>query len=84
MVSILVVISGCAKPPQKVWMKPGSTQQTFAQDRYQYIQEAKTSYSSTYVDPYTGASSSSGVRVDSGLFGACMEAKGWQLEDRQR
>jgi hypothetical protein len=82
---ILFGVPACARPPQNVyWTKPGATQQTFAQDRYQCIQESKTPYSNTYVDPYTGGASSSGMRVDRGIFIACMEAKGWQADKQQR
>jgi len=75
----LVLISGCASTQKsRVWTKPGSTQQSFAQDRYERIKDARTPYSNTYVDPVTGAASSSGVRVDDGIFVASMEAKGYE------
>jgi hypothetical protein len=77
----LVIASGCAQQAEKVWFKSGATQEIFAQDRYRCIQEARTPYSNTYVNPYAGASVSD-VRTDWTVFNACMEAKGWRLVDK--
>jgi hypothetical protein len=75
------ILTGCASAPPKVWSRPSSTQQDFAQDRYACAQEAKISYSRTYVNAYGGGSRSD-VRIDSTLFNACMEARGWRLVER--
>jgi hypothetical protein len=79
----VVTIIGSAATPQKVWTKYGATEDSFAQDRYQCFREARTPYSSTYVNTYAGASSS-GTRIDEGMFGACMEARGWRLVDKPK
>src|SRR5262245_4348150 len=75
----LAVMSGCAK---KMWMKDGATQDEFARDRYQCIQESKVPYSQAYVNQYFGASSQ-GVGFNKTLFQACMEAQGYRLVEEQ-
>jgi hypothetical protein len=79
----VVAIIASAATPEKVWQKYGATSDTFTQDRYQCLREARTPYSTTYVDRYGGASSS-GTEVDAGMFSACMEAKGWRLVDKPK
>lgn len=74
----VVACVGCATPKQ--WAKDGATQDEFARDRYQCIQESKLPYSQAYVNPYYGGSSQ-GVRFDPTLFQACMEARGYSLVD---
>lgn len=73
---VWLLFLGCARP--LVWTKPGSTYDEFTQDRYACAQEAKVPYSGAYVNPYWGTSTS-GVQVDTALFNACMEARGWRL-----
>jgi len=71
---IVAILSGCARPPDKMWTKPGSSH---------CMHQARTAYSETKIDPHTGISSSSGQLVDGAVFDNCMEAKGWRLVGRQ-
>jgi len=80
---IVAILSGCARPPDKMWTKPGSSQEIFGQDLSHCMHQARTAYSETKIDPHTGISSSSGQLVDGAVFDNCMEAKGWRLVGRQ-
>jgi len=75
-------------PPDRVWMKPGATQDQFAQDRYACMQESRSSISRGYavggfnagngvVLPATGQSYS-GETIIEPLFVACMGARGYK------
>ena len=75
-------VSGCAAPEYR-WYKSGATQQSFNQDRYQCMQESQQRVSSSHVNMYGGSSNSS-VRINRGLFNACMEARGWELRQVNR
>jgi len=81
-VAVIALMVGCASP-KLFWTKPGGNQDAFARDRYDCAREASAPYSSAYVGPY-GGSSQQGVRVDHGLFNACMEARGWRLVRQDR
>jgi len=80
--SALVILCGCARPPEKVWIRFGSAQEVSAQDVSPCMHEARTQYANAKVDPHTGVSSSSGVLVDAAVFDNCKEAKGWRLVDK--
>ena len=76
---ILVGLNGCA---QKAWYKDYATQQDFNQDRYTCMQESKQQTTSGYANMY-GATSQSGMTVNAQMFGACMNAHGWEYRTKQ-
>lgn len=83
----LVVLFGLltiiASGPNMVWVKSGSTQMDFNQDKYACMQESQQPVSGGYYNRY-GGSASSGVRTNQNLFNACMEARGWSLKQQDR
>ena len=80
--SIILLLSACANN-NSVWVKPGATQADFAQERYACMQQSQHRVSSAYVDQY-GGSSNSQVTTNTPLFGACMNARGWYLQDKRQ
>ena len=87
--AVLVVLTGCqAAPPLMVWNKSGASASEFNTERYQCMQSSQHQYSSAYVSgsyvPGFGAgysgSASSGQTTNQPLFNACMNAKGWSLQ----
>jgi hypothetical protein len=75
-VGVFVFLADCVR---NVWVKPGTSQQDFSNDRYDCLQQSQQHQSSAYVNPYGGAGSS-GAATNIVLFGACMNAHGWYLE----
>jgi hypothetical protein len=65
--------------PNKVWVKPGASEQDFNKDKYECMKENQKPVSSGYRDRYS-ASGSSDVVVDWDLFNHCMVARGWLLK----
>jgi hypothetical protein len=80
--SSIIFLSSCANH-QNVWVKSGATQAEFAQDKYSCMQQSQHRVSSAYVDQY-GGSSNSRVTTNNPLFGACMNARGWYLQDARQ
>jgi hypothetical protein len=80
------LLSACVtkqQPDSKmVWVKPGTSQTEFAQDRYACMKESQQRVSTTIVNEAVG-SSLSNVVTNGQLFGACMNAKGWVLQNEQ-
>jgi hypothetical protein len=72
----LVLLTGCAR---SVWVKPGASQQDFANDRYTCLQQSQQQRSAAQVNAYGGAASS-GSYTNADLFNACMNAAGWYLQ----
>ena len=70
----LIFLAGC----NRAWVKPGASQQDFAQDRSTCLQEAQRPGGSAYVNPFTGIVSQEGY-TNSRLFNACMNERGWSL-----
>ena len=75
---ILVAASGCVFKPM-LWNKPGATQEEFAQAKYECLQQSQQTQSGAYVNPYGGAATTQ-VVTNPGLFGACMNAHGFYLQ----
>lgn len=82
------IVSGCVQQ-QMVWVKPNAQQGEFEQVRYQCLQESQQ-YSSrgvaianSAINGYQ-AISRSGVGTNDELFGACMNAKGWNVQNIQQ
>ncbi len=85
---ITIVIIGlmlaCASGPQTrtVWSRPNATQNEFAKDKYDCMQQSQQRRSAStgawcygyYCDP---GGSYSTVVTNPDLFNACMEARGW-------
>lgn len=64
-----------------VWVKPGASQNDFAQDKYSCMQQSQQRVSGAYVNAYGGAASEK-VVTNEGLFNACMQSRGWSLQSR--
>jgi len=79
-VPALLVLFGCAAQ-QKVWVKPGLTQEQFAKDRYSCMQQSQQRVSAAFVNEY-GGSSSNHVITNANLFSACMSAQGYTLQQK--
>lgn len=75
----LISLTGCA---QKLWVKPGASQNDFASDKYACMQESQQQQSSAAVNAYGGAAQS-GTVTNVYLFNSCMNAKGWSLQNTQ-
>lgn len=71
----IAILSGCAP---LVWTKPGGAQSDFAEDRYACLQEAQQREARAQVGRFGGSAIDS-VQTNTGLFGACMNARGWYL-----
>jgi hypothetical protein len=74
----------CANRPQykTIWSKPNFTQQEFATDKYECMQQSQQRVSSATggfcSGPYcVPGEASSKVYTNQDLFKACMEARGW-------
>ncbi len=67
----LLLLGGCGQ-----WSKPGATRLDLAQDRYQCLQGAtvKEVRNEEFGRPREVQ------RVNRGLFWACMNSKGWELQ----
>lgn len=74
-IAAIMAMAGCAT---NVWNKPGSSQDDFARDQYGCLQDSQQQSGSAYVNKFGGASST-GMATNDGLFGACMNSKGWAL-----
>lgn len=69
---------------QREWHKPNSTQQEFAKDKYDCMQQSQQRQSSAGGGYYIGrdyfpGQAQSSVVMNMGLFDACMEARGYRL-----
>ena len=74
-VGAFVLLVGCAR---SVWVKPGASQQDFATDKYECLQQSQQPHA--YVNAYGGAS---GSVTNAELFNSCMNARGWYLQRQQ-
>jgi hypothetical protein len=77
----LAALSACAHGPVTVWVKPGASQSDFAQARYNCMQQSQQRVSTAFVNQYGGAANNS-VITNQNLFGACMNAQGWSLQQQ--
>ncbi|CAN7624341.1 hypothetical protein LJR084_004840 [Variovorax sp. LjRoot84] len=75
LVVLAAALAGCAP---LVWTKPGGTQSEFAEDKYVCLQESQQRQGRAQVNRFGGAAIDT-VETNSGLFGACMNARGWYL-----
>jgi hypothetical protein len=75
-------LAACAALAPPRWYKDGATQQEFASDRYACLQQSQQRVSGAYVNQYGGASQDTVITNDQ-LFGACMNANGWELRREQ-
>lgn len=69
-------LSACA--PMMSWNKPGASQAEFSQDRYDCMQQSQQQVSGAFINKYGGGSSTQVITND-GLFGSCLNARGWTL-----
>ena len=81
---IAYVLSGClflpgcaSKPPPIEWSKPGGSIEQLHADRYVCLQQSQQSVSYGSADAY-GAHTDSRVITNQTLFGACMQARGYE------
>ena len=91
--SMVGLMLACANRPQykTVWSKPNFTQQEFATDKYECMQQSqqRNEYASgAYCTGYycQPGSASSTVSTNMDLFNACMESRGWSphLEKQEK
>jgi hypothetical protein len=61
------------------WSRAGATQPGFMQDRYECLRESQQQQSRFIANRY-GAGGRSAQITDSGLFIACMEARGYERD----
>ncbi len=75
-----VPVNGSIKKTEKRWNKPEFTQQEFAKDKYECIQQAQqTEYRAIGSSGIFQPGSASGTNVtNQNLFKLCMEARGWK------
>src|SRR5262249_16712166 len=66
---------------EMVWVKPGSSQNDFAQDRYRCLRESQQRVGGAFVNQYGGAASDS-VVTNEQLFSACMNSRGWAWQSK--
>lgn len=86
-----VFASGCAPLPTYAWSKQGASEQELHSANYECLRQAQQPYRQSgalntggIVSPssMTTASSSSGYQTNEQLFNACMQAKGWRLQQQ--
>ncbi|MCX5846323.1 MAG: hypothetical protein NTW12_08200 [Deltaproteobacteria bacterium] len=80
---VLTIIASVPKPkptPTLRWYKPGFTPEGFAKDRYACLKESQQRVSE-YSREGRSSASSSAVITNDNLFNACMNARGWILQD---
>lgn len=80
-IALLVLLLVACAP--MTWNKPGASQNEFSQDRYDCMQQAQQRVSSALVNAYGGAASDQ-VITNANLFGSCMNAKGYYLQNNQQ
>lgn len=69
LILVALLVAGCATQKETVWMKPGSTQQTFNQDMGQCRAQAFSVASGNLYQ----------IAI---VQRSCMEGKGWELVER--
>jgi hypothetical protein len=79
----IFLLSACGAANNNVWVKPGASQTEFSQVRYACMQQSQHRVSTAYLDKYGGASNSQ-VTTNDPLFSACMNAQGWNLQDKRQ
>lgn len=89
---LVLLLVGCAAPPQWNWFKPNSTEADFHSTKYSCLQKAQQPYSSSYGYnsggivsslAMTTQSSSAGIATNMELFDACMYSNGWKKQYTQ-
>jgi len=76
---VIIIASILLAACQTQWSKAGASQQDFAQDKYQCLQESQQASSSAYINPYYGAAKGGSV-TNRNLYNSCMEARGYRRE----
>lgn len=74
----LALLVGCAQ----TWYKPTAKAGDFEKDRYDCLQQSQQQFSAAQTNGWQGAAVSKTVTND-GLFGSCMNARGWSLQNKQ-
>jgi hypothetical protein len=75
----VLLLTGCTT----VWVRPGATQQDFAQDKYQCMNESErnvvigASGSQGFVGAAVGGMAFGAAMAQKARFDSCMEAHGW-------
>ncbi|MCX5846322.1 MAG: DUF1566 domain-containing protein [Deltaproteobacteria bacterium] len=79
---VLTIIASVENPPKKdyVWVKPNGTGQDYNRDNYACMQESQQRVSE-YSREGRSAASSSTVQTNETLYNACMNARGWSLQE---
>jgi hypothetical protein len=78
-VMVLIVFVGAltiiASAPNRIWVKPGSTQQDYNKDSYECEKDARQS-------GYYGTGITRDIEMQN-FFSRCMVSKGWSLQESQ-
>ena len=79
-ITVIICIGfGLACTQNKIWVKPGASQQALDMDRNACTQEVQqASYTAKVSDRHGGYSERSKME----LFTACMNARGWNLKEQ--
>jgi hypothetical protein len=85
LVLVALVAAGCGA--HRVWVRPGSTHQDFARDKYDCSRESETSWSGGGTG-LAGQLAIASARSDAEdhareVFSMCMEARGWRLVEKR-
>jgi hypothetical protein len=83
----LLLATACATTAQPLWYKPGADQQDFAKDKYECMQDSKTSWSGGGTG-IIGIAAMAGAAADAqskanATFKMCMEARGWVMQAQE-
>lgn len=82
--AVMLGLCGCALPTY-TWVKPGGTQQAFAQDRYTCLQSSQQRVAGTRQQAWSGQQEAyNEVQVNDQMFVACMNAKGWTQQRQNK
>ena len=76
---VSIFMYGCV---QTVWFKPNAYQGEFEQTRYKCLQESQQRVVNGNANGYQ-ANYNNRVVTNDQLFGACMAAKGWSLQQQK-
>ena len=76
---VACLLSACAP---MVWNKPGATQDDFAKDRYECLQQAQQRSAGARISS-AGLVANDNIVTNGPLFDACMNAHGWYLQAQE-
>jgi hypothetical protein len=78
-IATIATLAGCA---QMAWYKPGATQQSFSQDKYDCLQQSQqrvATYNPNNAN-WGGNTYTNSQQTNNTLFQSCMNARGYSLQ----